>query len=51
MMTYEEIKQNVAIRTYITQADASLSALGFKLCPRGRCGGGRGIYNGDSGLP
>ena len=28
-MTYEEIKQNEAIRTYITQADASLSALGF----------------------
>ena len=28
-MTYEEIKQNEAIRIYISQADASLSALGF----------------------
>ena len=28
-MTYEEIKQDPAIRTYISQADASLIALGF----------------------
>ena len=28
-MTYEQIKQDEAIRTYITQADASLAALGF----------------------
>ncbi len=29
MTTYEEIKQNEAIRTYITEADASLISLGF----------------------
>ena len=29
MMTFEEIKNNEAIRTYISQADASLVALGF----------------------
>lgn len=29
MITYEEIKQNEAIRTYITEADASLISLGF----------------------
>lgn len=29
MMTYEQIRKSEAIRTYITQADASLSALGF----------------------
>lgn len=29
MITYEEIKHNEAIRTYITEADASLVALGF----------------------
>ncbi len=29
MMTYKEIKQDTAIQTYITQADASLQALGF----------------------
>ncbi len=28
-MTYEQIKKDPAIRTYITQADASLGALGF----------------------
>jgi len=28
-MTYEEIRKNEAIRTYITQADASLGALGY----------------------
>ncbi len=28
-MTYEEIRRDPAIRTYITQADASLKALGF----------------------
>ncbi len=28
-MTYEQIKQDESIRTYITQADASLGALGF----------------------
>ena len=28
-MTYEQIRQDEAIRTYITQADASLGALGF----------------------
>ena len=28
-MTYEEIRKDEAIRVYITQADASLSALGF----------------------
>lgn len=28
-MTYEQIKKDEAIRTYITQADASLGALGF----------------------
>ena len=28
-MTYDEIRANSAIRTYITQADASLAALGF----------------------
>lgn len=28
-MTYEEIKKNEAIRTYITHEDASLAALGF----------------------
>ncbi|MGM9640979.1 MAG: HD domain-containing protein [Faecousia sp.] len=28
-MTYEQIRKSEAIRTYITQADASLSALGF----------------------
>ncbi|MGM9614251.1 MAG: HD domain-containing protein [Oscillospiraceae bacterium] len=28
-MTYEEIRNNAAIRTYISQADASLIALGF----------------------
>ena len=28
-MTYEEIKKNAAVRTYISQADASLGALGF----------------------
>lgn len=28
-MTYEQIKQDPAIRTYITQADASLAALGY----------------------
>ncbi len=28
-MTYEQIKQNKAIQTYIRQADASLGALGF----------------------
>ena len=28
-MTYEQIKQDEAIKTYITQADASLGALGF----------------------
>ena len=28
-MTYEQIRQDKAIKTYITQADASLSALGF----------------------
>ena len=28
-MTFEEIKQNQAIRDYITAADESLSALGF----------------------
>lgn len=28
-MTYEEIKKNEAIRTYISQADASLKALGY----------------------
>lgn len=28
-MTYEEIRNNEAIKTYITQADASLGALGF----------------------
>ena len=28
-MTYDEIRKNEAIRTYITQADASLAALGF----------------------
>ncbi len=29
MMTFEEIKNNEAIRTYISQADASLVALGY----------------------
>lgn len=29
MITYEEIKNNEAIRTYITRADESLKALGF----------------------
>ena len=29
MTTYEEIKHNPAIRTYISQADASLIALGY----------------------
>lgn len=29
MITYEEIKRNETIRTYITEADASLIALGF----------------------
>lgn len=29
MMTYEEVQQVPSIRTYITQADASLRALGF----------------------
>lgn len=29
MTTYEEIKQNEAIRTYITEADASLVSLGY----------------------
>lgn len=29
MITYEKIKQNEAIRTYITEADASLISLGF----------------------
>jgi metal-dependent HD superfamily phosphatase/phosphodiesterase len=29
MLTYESIKQNEAIRTYITRADESLAALGF----------------------
>jgi len=29
MMTFEEIKNNEAIRTYISQADASLIALGY----------------------
>ena len=28
-MTYDEIRKDTAIRTYITQADASLAALGF----------------------
>ncbi len=28
-MTYEEIKQNESVRTYISQADASLKALGY----------------------
>lgn len=28
-MTYEQIKSDIAIQTYITQADASLKALGF----------------------
>lgn len=28
-MTYEEIKKNEAVRTYIMQADASLAALGY----------------------
>ena len=28
-MTYDEIRRDAAIRTYITQADASLEALGF----------------------
>ena len=28
-MTYEEIKNNEEVRTYIRQADMSLSALGF----------------------
>jgi len=28
-MTFEEIKQNAAVKTYITQADNSLKALGF----------------------
>ena len=28
-MTFEEIRRNDAIRTYISQADASLVALGF----------------------
>ena len=28
-MTYDEIRKDAAIRTYITQADASLAALGF----------------------
>jgi len=28
-MTYEQIRQNEAIKTYITKADASLGALGF----------------------
>mgnify|MGYP006945375470 CR=1 FL=1 len=29
MITLEEIKQNPAIKTYITRADESLAALGF----------------------
>ncbi|MCM1297866.1 MAG: HD domain-containing protein, partial [Muribaculaceae bacterium] len=29
MITYEDIKKNEAIRTYITEADASLVTLGF----------------------
>ena len=29
MISYKEIKENSAIKTYITQADASLKALGF----------------------
>lgn len=29
MITYEEIRQNEAIRTYITRADESLAALGY----------------------
>ncbi|MBQ8578659.1 MAG: HD domain-containing protein [Clostridia bacterium] len=29
MMTYQELKQNEAIRVYITRADAALSALGY----------------------
>ena len=28
-MTYEQIRQDEAIKTYIRQADASLAALGF----------------------
>ena len=28
-MTYEQIKQNEAVKTYIRQADASLGALGY----------------------
>ena len=28
-MTYQEIKNNQAINTYIQQADASLAALGY----------------------
>ena len=29
MVTYDDIRNNAAIRTYITQADASLAALGY----------------------
>ena len=29
MLTYEEVKNNPAIRTYIQRADESLTALGF----------------------
>ena len=28
-MTYEEIRQNEAVNTYIRQADAALATLGF----------------------
>ncbi len=28
-MTYEEVRQDHAVRVYITQADASMAALGF----------------------
>ena len=29
MLTYEEVTQSQAIRTYITRADESLAALGY----------------------
>ena len=28
-MTYEEVRRDEAVRVYITQADASMKALGF----------------------
>lgn len=47
MLTYEDVKNNSAVRIYIQRADESLTALGYtepQLCPRDGGGGKRRLY-------